>query len=422
METSAPTPVNEFKRGWPVVLSAMFGVGLGLSPLPFYTIGVFAPYMAKAFGWSYASIFSGLIISSVTVVLGSPLIGLLVQRVGVRPVALISLLLFGAGFMSFGLATGSLIQYYLSWFFMAAGGIGTLPITWTKVVNGWFDKSRGLALGLSMVCTGLFGSLVKPFAATLISHWNWRVAYMGIGVLPILIALPIAYFAFREPPASLSASIAPAAPKPTGRDRFKDFRDYRFWLIGLAFLPISFAIAGPIPNLETQLKLAGFNKGDVVQLASLLGLAVIFGRVIGGWMLDRVWAPIVALVLLSLPAAACWGLTLTPLSYGEAAICVLMIGMAAGVEYDLLAYLVARYFGMRSYAVIYSLLYGSFALGSGLAPVAYGRLYDISGNYRLALLTSSGLMMFGALALLGLGRYPSTTAPPVPAEALPSAV
>jgi MFS family permease len=423
MQTPAKPQQSEFRRGWPVVLSAMLGVGLGLSPLPFYTIGVFAPYMAKAFAWSYASIFTGLIISSITVVLGSPIIGFLVQKFGVRPVALSSLALFGLAFMSFGLATGSLIQYYITWAVMAAAGIGTLPITWTKVVNGWFDRSRGLALGLSMFCTGLFGSLVKPFAATLIGLWNWRVAYFGIGVLPIVIALPIAYFLFREPEAGEGApGAALVAAKPTPGGGVEAFADYRFWLIGLAFLPISFAIAGPIPNLETHLKLSGFDKGDVVQLASFLGLAVIFGRITGGWMLDRFWAPAVALVLLALPAAACWGLTLTPLSYGGALTCILMIGMAAGIEYDLLAYLVARYFGMGRYAVIYSLLYGSFALGSGLAPVIYGWLYDKNGNYRVALLASCILMMCGALALLGLGRYPAKSGAAITVETLPSAI
>lgn len=68
-------------------------------------------------------------------------------------------------------------------------------------------------------------------------------------------------------------------------------KDWRFWLLAYAFIPISFAVGGPIPNLETILGNKGFAPGDAVTLASLLGIAVIIGRVVGGYLLDHLFEP-----------------------------------------------------------------------------------------------------------------------------------
>ena len=80
-------------------------------------------------------------------------------------------------------------------------------------------------------------------------------------------------------------------------------------------------------------------------------------------------------------------------------------GMAAGVEYDLMAYLVSRYFGLKHYAAIYGALYAFFALGAGVGPYIYGAAYEASGSYDRILILSSFLFIAGALPILFLGKY-----------------
>ena len=140
----------------------------------------------------------GVPVSTMMVIISGPIVGLLSERYGVRRVALTSLILFGLAFMSFGLNKGSLPQYYLTWGLVAAAGAGTLPITWTRAINNAFDVRKGFALGLALLGTGLFGYLVKPYAAAIIAAYGWRVAYVAIGALPILIAFPVAYFGFHD--------------------------------------------------------------------------------------------------------------------------------------------------------------------------------------------------------------------------------
>ncbi len=424
---NAASEGREFRRGWPIILSSMFGIALGLSPMPFYTIGIFAPHLAREFHWTFAQIFAGITCTTVAVIVASPGVGLASDRFGVRPVALISVALFGLCFMALSLGDGSLTLYYATWLLVAFVGAGTLPITWTRAVNNGFHSGKGLALGLSLIGTGLFGYLIKPFAAWLIGAFGWRSAYVVIGALPLLVSLPIGLLCFRDPAEGTAPEGAlqtklrtqPQQPRPVTRREAARLREtvapgltmsqtcgeWRFWLLGGCFVALAFCVGGLIPNMENMLKIAGFQHPDIITLTSLIGLSVIFGRIAGGLLIDRFWAPAVAAVMLGAPAAACLLLAGAHLDYRSAVLSICLIGLAAGAEYDLLAFMVARYFGMKSYGSIYGALYACFALGAGLGPVFFGADFDRSHGYSLSLHLACGLFIAPALLLLLMGRY-----------------
>lgn len=398
-----PEGYGEFRQGWKIVLASLLGIGLGLSPMPFYTIGVFAPHLARDFGWSIGEIMGGITVTTIVVLWAGPLAGWVAEKYGVRRVALTSLVLFALAFMSLALSTGSLTLFYVSWAIVAACGAGTLPITWTKVVNNWFDARKGLALGISLMGTGLFGVLAKPYLAWLIAEFGWRWAYVGLGLLPLVIAFPTAYFLFKEKESQAGSGVAPVLQG--GLTLPEALREWRFWLLILAIVPVSFALGGPVPNMENILTSAGVSPGTILALTPLIGFSALVGRVIGGWLLDRFWAPAVGFIIISLPAISCWLLTGQDLSYPVAAASIFLIGFALGIEYDLMAYLVCRYFGMRSYATIYGVLYVFFALGAGFGPLLFGKDFDVTGSYTRALIASCGILVAGAASLLLLGRY-----------------
>ncbi len=413
MSKASVSESSEFRRGWPIVTAAMFGIALGLSPMPFYTIGIFAPILAQEFHWSFAQIFAGITCTTAAVIIASPAVGFAADRFGVRPVALISVALFGVCFMGLGLGNGSLPLYYVTWLVIAALGAGTLPITWTRAVNNGFHAGKGLALGLSLLGTGLFGYLIKPLAAWFIAEFGWRGAYVAIGALPLLISLPIGLLCFRDPgqghidPEHRRAALQLRAARTPGLTVGETFGEWRFWLLAACFIALAFAVGGLIPNMENILKLAAFEHHDIIRLTSLIGLSVIVGRVFGGWLIDRFWAPAVAAVLLGAPAAACLILAGPGLDYRGAMLSIVLIGLAAGAEYDLLAFMVARYFGMKSYGGIYGALYSCFALGAGVGPVVFGANFDRTHAYAESLHFAAGMFLGPALLLLLLGRYRS---------------
>lgn len=400
---SGPVGFGEFRRGWKVVFCSLIGIALGLSPMPIYTIGVFAPHLVGEFGWSISEIMGGITVTTLTLLVAGPMAGWLSARFGVRRVVLTSQVMFGLSFAAIGFSTGSLTLFYLNWAIATLAGAGTLPITFTQAVTHWFEERRGLALGIAMMGTGLFGILCKPLLAWLIPELGWRGAYIALGMLPIVIALPVSYFMlFGHRQAS---SDEPVAVKPGGLTFGQALRDWRLWLLIMAVVPISLALAGPVPNMENMLTVAGIDAGTIVALTPLIGLSALLGRIIGGWLIDYFWAPAVGFAILSLPAISCFILAsggLTPVSAGFS---IFLIGFALGIEYDLMAYFVSRYFGMRAYGPIYSLLYVFFAIGAGFGPLALGADFDRHGSYDLSLFVGAIFLLAGAASLLLLGRY-----------------
>jgi predicted MFS family arabinose efflux permease len=261
----------------------------------------------------------------------------------------------------------------------------------------------------------VFGFFCKPLMAWMIGDFGWRGAYVGLGLLPLLIAFPAGWFLFFEKRVE-KASPAVVTPIAEGLTFRETIRQWRFWLIAFILVPVSFALAGPIPNMENILKTAGFGAKAIVGLTSLIGLSALSGRFVGGWLLDRFWAPAVALVILASPGISCFLLAQPTVSPSAAMLSIVLIGFAVGVEYDLMAFLVARYFGMKSYGLVYGALYSFFALGAGIAPLVFGVLFDRTHSYTLSLDLAGGAMLGGALLLLCLGRYPVWPAP-APARA-----
>lgn len=396
---------HEFRDGWPIVLSSMLGIGLGLSPLAFYTVGIFAPTLAHTFGWSFGQIFAGITVQTIAVAILAPVAGLLATRYGARPVALTSVVLFAISFMAFAFSNGSLVLYYGLWTAQAVLGLGTLPITWTRLINQRFDVHKGLALGLALMGTGIFGALSKPLVGWFIASWGWRSAYVALGALPLVVAFPVAYVWFREAPEA--AELGPAIQiNQTGLTAAQALRAWRFWLIAVVLVPISVAIAGPIPNMENILHVHGFAHGNIVGLTSLIGLSAIVGRVLGGYLLDLFWAPAVAVLILALPCISCSLLGADTLTAPQAAASICLIGFSVGVEYDLLAYLTARYFGLRSYATIYGMLYVFFGIGAGAGPALFGWAFGFQHSYGTIFHVSFVALAVSALCLLSLGQYP----------------
>jgi predicted MFS family arabinose efflux permease len=406
---------KEFTFGWPVVLSSALGIALGMSPLPFYTIGVFAGPLMQEFGWQISQVMSALAVFTLVAMAASPLVGYLTDRLGVRRVVLTSITLFSLAFMAFALNNGSITLYLTLWGILAFAGAGTLPITFTRAVSNWFNEKRGLALGVALIGTGISGAIVKVYAGWLIAEFGWRAAYVGVGALPLLIALPVAWALFRDiddPKAEKRVKQMQAHQAASGHDGAvygltlgQAFRDWRFWLLAAVFVPLSFAIGGPIPNMETLLDTKGFGRADAIFLASLIGYAVFVGRLLGGYLLDHIWAPLLACILLMMPAVSMWLFMLPEPSYTQAVLAVVLLGVAAGIEYDLIAYLVSRYFGIRNYGAIYGILYAFFALGAGFGPAVYGRFLDQTGSYDPVLLYSLYAFIVCSAALLFLGPY-----------------
>lgn len=399
-------PRSEFTLGWKVVVAAMVGVACGASPIPYNTIGFILGPIHDEFGWSFRDISLGLTICGIAGSLLAPVYGSLADRLGVRPVALFSLVAFAVSFAALALVPGSLAGYWLLWLLVGIVGFGSTPVTWTRGVNLWFFRQRGLALGLTLVGTSLTAILVPPLAAFTVQNLGWRLTFPVLALLPLLIALPVGLLLFREPRIEQRPRELTVDGGLPGITLGEAIRGYRFWLIWVSVLCVAFAYGGVFVHLAQMLVGHGFTLTAAAGIVSTQGLAILAGRVGTGFLLDRFWAPLVTLPLLSAPAIACWLLAGDGLTAGFAVLSAVILGLATGAETDLIAFLAGRYFGMAHYGRIYGMLYMPFGLASAVSPAVYGWVRDTTGNYDAMLFVAMGLFIGGAVMLLGLGRYP----------------
>ena len=397
--------MEEFSQGWTLILACLIGMMVGLTALPFYTYGVFAGPLEDAFGWTRAQSQSALMFQTIGVLAVLPFLGWVCDKYGVRRIAIISMGLFALGFAMMSRLNGSLWQYYATALAFGVVGVGTLPITWTRAINGAFDKNRGLALGLALMGTGGTGFIAPKLANWGIENYGWENAYLILAALPGLIGLPIVFLLFKEKANSETQS-GPNPKNLTGVTFGTALKDYRFWLIAIGFMIISFGIGGSIQNLFPYFTGAGFNPGQAAGFLSVIGLSVIVGRLSTGFFLDRFWGPGVAAILMALPAISCFLLSSGNPTIFIAYFATVLIGFAAGAEFDIIAFLASRYFGLKNYSKIYSFLYAAFAIGAAVAPGLYGYTYDSLGSYNVVFLISAGLFLLGSVMLLFLGRYP----------------
>ena len=394
---------SEFRDGWPLLLACFVGMAVGLTALPFYTYGVFATPLQEEFGWSRAAVQLPLLYQTIGALIALPFIGWATDKYGARPLALSSLLLYFITYASFSLLGSNPYQYYITAFLLGVGGAGTMPITWTKAVTGAFSRNRGIALGLALMGTGVTGFIAPWAASGFIEEYGWRTAFILLAGIPAIIGFPLVYFLFHE-----RRAVDDTAPtKLTGLTFHQAIADYRLWLIAFAFLIISFGIGGSIPNLYPLFTDVGFTPGRAAAILSLIGLSVIVGRIVTGYFMDRIWAPGVAACLMMLPAISSVLLILNPADLHMAYIATILIGFAAGAEFDIMAFLASRYFGLLNYSKIYSVLYAAFAIGAAGGPAIFGFVFDKTGSYDVIFTVSAGFFLFGSILLLFLGRYPN---------------
>ncbi|MFZ9708163.1 MAG: MFS transporter [Steroidobacteraceae bacterium] len=409
MNSATPAAPNEFRAGWKVLVASLLGVAFGASPLPFNTIGFFIDPLQREFGWSRTEISFGITIYGMLAAFLAPVFGWLADRFGVRRVALASLAIFAIVFASFSVMPDSLIAFYVLWTLIGLFGIGSTPVTWSRAINLWFFRQRGLALGLTLVGTSI-SAMVLPFlTTTFLDQFGWRATFALLSLLPLAIALPVGLFWFREPRPEErppGVAVAGSASLP-GLSLQRAMREVRFWILWVSVAMVTLAYAGALVHLPSMLSARNFEPTQVATVLSVFGLSIFAGRIITGLLLDRFWAPLVTLPILCLPAVSCFLLMGdAPLGFALAICAAFLMGFASGAETDLVAYLAGRYFGLKSYGQIYGVQYMAFGLAAAASPTLYGWVRDTQGSYDPMLLAAAGLFIVGALLLLLLGPYP----------------
>ncbi|MBQ1764880.1 MAG: MFS transporter [Aquincola sp.] len=413
----APSQVGEFHRGWRIVLLALAGAATTMSVTMLYGFGAMVLPLEKTFGWSRGDMQAAISFLSLGVIVASQFAGWFNLRWGLRRVTLVSLVATPLALFMLCFLGGSVWSLYLGYFLVPLAGVGITFVTWTQLVSQWFDKRRGFALAIVLCGSGLSAAVMPALLTWAIDRWDVRAGWIVMGLMPLLLALPLAWL-FMIPAPGVTTATAHVRPSAAATGPSAGFRltlrSRKFWVLNVALTLVVSAVVGMVTNTVPLLRDLGHSAAEAGAIFGSFGLSLVAGRLLAGYLIDRLWAPGVAAATLFMPAVGClllWTADAgTPVPLLIAAVC--LTGIGAGAEFDLSAYLVARYFGLADYGRLFGVHLGLITFGGTVAPLMYAWMYKSSGNYNAMLAYCVGCCIVGPLLLLTLGRQPASSGGP----------
>jgi MFS family permease len=403
---------DRISYGW-VVLVTYLIIGTCIMGIRF-SFGVFFKSIGGEFDLTRTTtsgIFSlYLVLSAACGVLG----GWALDRYGPRAVTFLMGLFTGSSLILTSL-TNSAWQLFLSYSLLLAIGTGATYVVMTSTALRWFEKRRGLAMGIASTSNGLGMLSLSPFAAYLISGFGWHTAFITIGLLSWLIVLPLSMLLKRDP--SQIGLAAEGTARDAGRIEMQTrevgihsaglslpeaSRTRSFWLILAAWLLFAssffLVMTHAVPH-ATDMGLSAIKAAVVI---SLMGGASIIGMLLGGRLSDSIGRKV--------PAVGCAiieGGALIWLIWSHDLWMFYVFAVAFGFAYGgivpAMTAMIGDTFGPKNIGTIMGVLAAGFQFGAGIGPVIGGLAFDLNGNYSLAFLVAA-LSMSAVALLLALIR------------------
>jgi MFS family permease len=273
-------------------------------------------------------------------------------------------------------------------------------------VTPWFDRKLGLALGCANAGIGV-GSLALPYLviAPLIATYGWRHAVLAIALLVLFVSWPVVAYCLREPSAAdIAARKQSVAAKSFGLPLRHAAREPTFWMLNLGFFLLGVTATSLVTQQVPLLRDAGWTAEETTQLQITFAFGLLFARIAVGFVIDHMFAPRVMTTVSIGGAVACVLYAIYPdLGYVSA----LLIGFLLGAEFDVLAFLIKRYYGNVAYGRIYGVIFGVFYLGSAVGIYGLPKLRELSADlsYDNGLYAAAVILFASAILMAFMPKY-----------------
>jgi sugar phosphate permease len=411
----------QVRRGVQVAVTS-FVVLFSIVGLALYGLPLYYDFFVRDFGWSRTQVTSGNALSKLVV---GPLFGFVagwfVDRFGPRRLMLAGILMAGGALIGLGRMT-VLWMFYLFYLLNALGYVCGGPLPNQVLLSRWFDAARGRAMGFAYLGIGVGGALVPLVSASLVAAFGWRIALQVLGVLIIVLALPFAY-AVRESPsnARLKGSrsdghdgarrLQPSVPSVGARGSSSGsgsiraiLRNPAFYLLALGSMCSIAAVGGANQHLKLYLSLdRGYSQGEAARIISLVLALSIAGRLLMGWLADRMPKKRVMLLIYLLVAGS------IPLLFASSPTAIyafaVVFGLGLGGEYLIIPLIAAELFGVQVLGRLLGVVLTADGVAEAVSPMLVGYLRDVSGSYRIGFYWLILVALAGAASVAALPRH-----------------
>ncbi len=389
--------------GWRTAAGAATGVAFGSTPFFSAAWALLGASWADAFGWSAREQATGATLFLATQTVAFPVCGWLLDRLGTRRVACPSIALFGILLIGLSRMGGSLPAFYALVALLGLTSAATNFVAYARPVSTWFDRRRGLAIGL-VASSQAVGLMAIPLLTRRLARVaGWPGPLLALGCFELLVCLPAVWLLVRERPGTLDA--APRVGDWRTPSRAGLLRSPVFWRILACISFEGMAIYAILPNTVVILsQTAGLGLDDIAGVVSLAGAAFLVGRVGFGVLLDRMQARRLFPLLVGLLACGVLLYAFAGSLNGVRAGAILL-GAAGGGQTDLMPYVAGRYFGTRSVSTVFGILLLGFFASAAAGPVLFVSVAGALGTAG-ALVALAALQVVPAAVFATLPDYP----------------
>jgi sugar phosphate permease len=381
---------RQFQVGATAFLSLFSLVGIMFYGLPF-----FYDFWIKEFGWSRATITSGSAFGKVIV---GPVFGFIagwfIDRFGPRRLMLTGTFMGGLALIGLSMMT-SLWQFYLFYLFNALGYLFGGPLPNQVLISRWFTKSRGKVMGIAYLGIGIGGMLVPQIAKALNMHFGWRGGLMCLGILMIAISFPMVWFVKENPEGA-----AIQAKEEKSKVPFSNIlKRWSFYLLLIGSMCSIGAVSGTSQNLKLFLSIdLKYTQQEAANILSIVLGSSIAGRLLMGWLADRIQKKYVMILIYALVAFS------IPLLFaaevrGVMYLFAFIFGMALGGDYMIIPLMAAELFGVKVMGRVMGIIISADGLGEAFGPMIAAYLRDKSGSYAYGFSALIILALIGTIAV-----------------------
>ncbi len=397
--------------GWNVLATGMVFQAATFG-LTFYCFTFWVTPWMVAFGASRAEVMTVFLVLQVTMGMLSPLAGRAMDSASIRGLVIAGAFAFSGALVLVSFAS-SLWQVGLAYATLQVAGVLLAgPLATQTLAAKWFNRRRGVAIGVVTIGTSIGGFLMPLLVTTLMLDYSWRETHQMLAVLILVAIVPIVWVVVRNTPADRGVACepgsAPDATLPEVVERIwtvgEALSERTFWILVTAFVPMAMAFGAAQQNFAPYTLDHGIDAIRTSYLVSTTAVMMVIAKLAFGALSDWVdprllYGGAIAALLSAL------ALMTGSQTYPGLIVISVLLGIAAGSFLPLMGIIVSRHFGAPSFGRVMGLL-GPFTTLGAIGPWIAGAIRDAQGNYDLAWQMLFALVIPAAVTMVWMKLRP----------------